>query len=245
MWPRRVHMALPLFVNEAPPPYGLAAYRVPTRTRAGTPATVHVCTSIAERMRAEDLVLQVRDTYPGPDVVAVCLWPRLSRSVSRVVASSDQLFMASPLATYACPDPLDRLRYLQERYVEVLLRPSLPWGLLHRLDDFAAVAVWQPSPEPIIWPVFNDKDQHIADAFERTEAACVGRARLGPVGPALLTSLSLSLSVCLPMRQGHGRGALLLSPEPGGECDAACGLRGRTAAAHAGRGRRAGRAVLC
>jgi hypothetical protein len=197
MWPRRVHMALPLFVNEAPPPYGLAAYRVPTRTRAGTPATVHVCTSIAERMRAEDLVLQVRDTYPGPDVVAVCLWPRLSRSVSRVVASSDQLFMASPLATYACPDPLDRLRYLQERYVEVLLRPSLPWGLLHRLDDFAAVAVWQPSPEPIIWPVFNDKDQHIADAFERTEAACVGRARLGPVGPALLTSLSLSLSVCL------------------------------------------------
>jgi len=81
--------------------------------------------------------------------------------------------MDTPLATYCASEPLDRLKYLQQRHIEVLLRPALAWGLIHQIADYTAVAVWQPSSEAIRWPSYNAVDKEVADFFDETEEAYV------------------------------------------------------------------------
>ena len=85
--------------------------------------------------------------------------------------------MKSPLPMRTCPDPLDRVRYLPERYMEVLVRPAVAWGLLHEIGNFAAVAAWQPSTETVEWPPFNDNDVEVVGVFESTETRCVPTGR--------------------------------------------------------------------
>ena len=57
-------MAYPRSVMEGPPPYGLTAYAVPVNRR-GVQETVRVCTTVAQRMRAETTVLEVRRSARG------------------------------------------------------------------------------------------------------------------------------------------------------------------------------------
>ena len=184
-------MAYPIAANEERPPFGLRAYAVPTvrRYRAAADGalcaateTVRVCTTVAQRMRAEQIFIDVgglrartrqpaarssgnheRSRRPRP------LWAEGTPSVR--THTHTQTFHSKPLPGHVAPDPLLRVQYLQEKYMEVLVRPALAWGLLHEIANYEAVAVWQPSSEIVPWPPFNDRDAVIVGMFEHTEAA--------------------------------------------------------------------------